>query len=99
MDLDGDGAPPRAHCRLKPVESAGDAWQKPGKGRGRSMAREEKSSKSDVQDLLTQVDRFLASPASKEAVSISREAIDSAVASMEKAERIDLETLKLTVTG
>jgi hypothetical protein len=69
------------------------------KGWGRSMAREQKGSKSDVQDLLSRVDRFLASPASKDAVTSSRDAIDSAVASMEKAERIDLETLKLTVTA
>ena len=63
------------------------------------MSKEPKGSKSDVQDLLSQVDRFLASPASKEAVTDSRDAINSAVASMEKAERIDLETLKLTVTA
>ena len=54
---------------------------------------------SAVDDLLNQVDRFLASPASKEAVNDSRQAIDSAVASMEKAERIDLDTLELTVTA
>jgi hypothetical protein len=72
---------------------------KPEKVGRRSMAKEAKSSKTDMQDLLVQVDRFLASPASNEAVGISRESIDSAVASMEKAERIDLETLKLTVTA
>jgi hypothetical protein len=69
------------------------------KGWGRSMAKEQEGSKSDVQDLLSRVDRFLASPASKDAVTSSLDAIDSAVASMEKAERIDLETLKLTVTA
>ena len=63
------------------------------------MANESATAKHNVQDLLTKVDRFLASPASNEALGDSRQAIDSAVASLEKAERIDLETLKLTVTA
>lgn len=66
---------------------------------GESMATEAEDDKSDVRDLLSAVDRFLASPASDLAVSDSEHAVDSAIAAMEKAEHIDLETLKLTVTA
>ncbi len=68
-------------------------------GGGRIMSNERDGTKTNVEALLSQIDSFLASPASQEAVTDSRQAIDSAVASMEKAERIDLETLKLTVTA
>lgn len=62
------------------------------------MTKGDEQSSSEQIELLQQVEQFIASGASRAAIAQSRTVVDSAIASMLKAERIDAETLKLTVT-